>query len=242
MMSPKPTADQKMQDQVLQAIQGALREERESCTKRAFKIFASTLIASVVCGLPFWISFRAEMSWIWYTTLTLWSVYFLVGFTLYFRPQPRLVVSGLFSPFVIAKLFLVSTVATIAQILICPSFVFLTSSFEWNPLLGLTEFLMDRGGMNLCMGFCGFLFSAVSAGIGIRSIHRAARALTLKSGAIIFSVLLVSQGPVFFVQVFNEDLRPFVAFWVLGVFLGFALVLGAKWIFFKLRNFSYHSV
>jgi hypothetical protein len=229
MKTAKHSPDQELHDRVLDAIRGALREEKEPWTRRAFKIFAATLGATVLFGFPFWISFRSEMSGVWIAALSLWVLYFLVGFTLYFKPQPRLMVSGLFGPFVIAKLFLASTLATIAQILICPSFVFLTSSFEWNPLLGLTEFLMARGGMNLCMGFCGFLFSSVSAGIGIRSIRKAAKARDMKSNAIILSVLLVSQAPVFLVQVLNEDLRPFVAYWIFGVLGGFILVLGLKW-------------
>ena len=138
-------------------------------------------------------------------------------------------VSGFFSPFVVAKLFLISTVATIAQILICPSFVFLTSSFGWNPLLPLTHTLMSIGGMRLCMGFCGFLFSSVSAGVGLRSIHRVAKAPNAKSSVTLLFILLATQIPVLFVQVFSEDLRPFAGNWVFGILLGFITVLGSKW-------------
>jgi hypothetical protein len=229
MTTSKLSAERALHDQVLGAIHGALREEKEAGVKRAFKILGATLGLSLLCGLPFWLSFRSELNPVWIGVLIAWMLYFLAGFTLYFKPQPRLMVSGLFSPFVIAKLFLASTLATIAQILICPSFVFLTSSFAWNPLRGLTEFLMHQGGMSLCMGFCGFLFSSVSAGIGVRSIRRAARAPRLKSSAIMLSVLLLSQGPVFFVQVFGEDLRPFVGYWAMGILFGFTLVLGLNW-------------
>ncbi|MBS1960458.1 MAG: hypothetical protein JST80_13355 [Bdellovibrionales bacterium] len=217
-----------VQDQVLRAIQGALREEKEPRSKRILKILTSTIALSTLVGFPFWISFRGEMNWIWNITAGFWVLYFLLGFAFYFKPQPRLMVSGLFGPFVIARMFLVSTVATIAEILICPSFVFLSSSYEWNPLSPLTERLMDVGGMSLCMGFCGFLFAFIASAIGLVSIRKAVKAVDQKSALILFSILAASQFPVFFVQVASEDLRPFVGYWVFGVINGFALAVGLK--------------
>ena len=153
-----------------------------------------------------------------------------------FKPQPRLMVAGLFSPFVIARLFLVSTAATIAQIIICPSFVFLSSPLGWNPLSGLTDTLMSMGGMSLCMGFCGFLFSVVAASLGIRSVHKVARAPDFQTSLVIFSILLVSQVPVILVQVFSEELRSFSPSWIAGMLLGFFTVLVSKWGWDRLKH------
>jgi len=119
-------------------------------------------------------------------------------------------------------------VATIAEILICPSFVFLSSSYGWNPLGPLTERLMELGGMSLCMGFCGFLFAFIASAIGLVSIRKAIKAVDQKSALILFSILAASQFPVFFVQVASDDLRPFVEYWVFGVVVGFIMALGLK--------------
>ncbi len=215
-------------DKVLEAIRGALREEKEPKLKRIIKVLGATTLVSILFGLPFLISFRNQLTWVWTLALSFWVIYFAIGFSFIFKPQPRLMISGVWSPFVVARLFLVSTLTTIAQIIICPSFVFFDSPLGWNPLLPLTDSLMSMGGMNLCMGFCGFLFAVVAASLGIRSVYRVAKATSLKSNIVIFSILLVAQIPVILVQVLSEDLRPYSPIWIFGMILGFFVVLGSK--------------
>ena len=227
--------ESELHDKVLNAIRGALREEKEPAFRRILKTIGATAAALVCAGLPFFMSFNSQRTWVLNLALGFWAMYFLVGFSLLFKPQPRLMVSGVWSPFVIARFFLVSTLATIAQIIICPSFVFLDSPLGWNPMSALTEILMSVGGMNLCMGFCGFIFSVVAAGFGIGSVRKVAMASDFKSTVVVFSILLVTQIPVILVQVFSDELRPFSPFWLLGMFSGFLAVLGLKWRWNKAR-------
>ena len=218
-----------LHNKVLNAIRSALREEKEPPIKRILKVLGATSLLSALVAVPFLFSFRDQMTWVWGLTLSFWVLYFLIGFSLLFKPQPRLMITGVWSPFVVGRLFLVSTITTIVQIIICPSFVFLSSPLDWNPLLPLTNFLMKTGGMSLCMGFCGILFSVIAAGLGIRSVHKVAKAPDLKSSVVIFSILFASQIPVILVQICSEDLRSFAPFWIIGTLIGFSLVLGTKW-------------
>src|ERR1035437_3299936 len=139
------------EDLVLSAIQGALREEKTPIAKRLVKAMLAALASLALFGVPYLFSYRDQLNSIWIIAFVLWSIYFFVGFSLFFYPQPRLMVRGVWSPFVVAKLLLISTVSTFLQIILCPSFVFLDSPLNWNPLTPITEQLMHYGGMNLCM-------------------------------------------------------------------------------------------
>lgn len=209
---------------LMNAIQKSLREEKEPAGKRILKITSATALCVFVLGIPFLASFNDQLSSAWVIAFTLWAILIFTGFTLHFRPEPRIMVRGVFSPFVVARLLLISSFTTVLQILVCPSFVFLVSPLDWNPLGPLTHILMVTGGMNLCMLFCGFLFSFLSGGLGVFSITKAVvgndRATMLK----VFCLLLVSQVPILMVQILTPDLRNFVAFWALGLFIGTALI------------------
>lgn len=220
--------EEDLHNKVLNAIQGALREEKVSRSKRILKVALASIFAFALVSVPFLSVFQTQITWVWKLALVFWAIYFLIGFYLWFKPQPRLMIPGVFSPFVVAKLFLVSTCATIVQVLICPSFVFLSSPLDWNPLLHLTDFLMQTGGMNLCMGFCGFIFSGSASAVAIFSIRNTAKASDLRTNAIVLSILSLSQIPILLIQVLTDELRSFAGFWVLGMLLGFLSAIGFK--------------
>lgn len=215
---------------VLHAITGALREEKEPFGRRLVKIFCSTLLCAAILGVPFFLSFKEQLNWIWTLALGAWMVCLGIGFSLYFHPQPRLVVSGFWSPMIFARLLLVSTMATLVQILVCPSFVFLNSPIEWNPLTPATEYLMRAGGMNLCMLFCGFFFSAVAGISGLGSVWRVLHGSGFRRLPAISAILLFAQLPVVLVQVISPDLRPFLFFWLLGLVSGSMVAVALGWI------------
>ncbi len=209
-----------LNQRVLSAISNALREEKESIWKRLLKIFTATLVCTVILAVPFILSFREQLNSVWAIALGVWILCIGAGFTLYFYPQPRLVVPGFWSPMIFARLLLVSTVATIAQILVCPSFVFLHTPLEWNPLVSVTDFLMRTGGMNLCMLFCGFFFSAISGVFGLGSVWKVLSGTLVRKVPAIIGILLISQLPVLMVQITTPELSPFASYWVLGLILG----------------------
>jgi hypothetical protein len=221
---------------LMNAIQKSLREEKESAGKRMLKITSATALCVFILGIPFLASFNDQLSSAWMIAFTLWTLLIFAGFTLHFRPEPRIMVRGVFSPFVIARLLLISSFTTVLQILICPSFVFLVSPLDWNPLGPLTHFLMATGGMNLCMLFCGFIFSLLSGALGVFSITKAVAGHDRATMFKVFCILLVSQVPILVVQILTPDLRNFVAFWAVGLLIGTAII------FVLLNLFSMHSL
>jgi hypothetical protein len=228
MMSEKldHAVPEELSRKVLNAIQGALREEKEPVLRRALKTVFWTIACSAFLGVPFLLSFKGQLNWVWGLAWALWSLCLLAGFALHFYPQPRLMVSGVWSPFVFARLLIVASLATVIQILVCPSFVFLSSPLDWNPFLGLTHALMSWGGMNLCMSFCGFLFALVSGLLGLGSIAKVLSRSDSRGAATAILLVMVAQIPVLMVQALSEDLRPFVAFWSLGLIAGCFTSLG----------------
>ena len=210
---------------IIRAIQGALREEKKPFSSRLLKIALSTIAFSLILWIPFLLSFKDQIGSIWAAALSIWTLALAVGFSLYYYPQPRLVLPGLWSRMILARLLLVSTVTTIIEILICPSFVFLESPLSWNPLVPLTDRLMAFGGMGLCMAFCGFFFSFLSALFGLGSAWKVVRGSHLKSIPAILGVLLFSQLPILFVQVLSEDLRSFAMDWIAGLLVGTGMAI-----------------
>lgn len=225
-------------DSILRAISGALKEEKIPRSKRYLKVLISTLIVSLMVAIPFSLVFGSQLSGIWIGAISFWVLCILIGFGLYFHPQPRLVVAGFWSPLVFARLILVSTVAVSAQILICPSFVFLESPFTWNPLETVTDFLMSQGGMPLCMAFCGFFFSFVSGIFGIGSIHKVLRGRWTKRLPRIAVVLLAIQLPLIWIQAASPSLREFLPFFIVGLLFGVGLSFFSAYFVEKKRPFS----
>jgi len=221
---------------VLGAIQRALREEKQPPAKRIAKALVSALACLALLGIPFFFSFREQLNTAWIAVFSLWSIYFLVGFLLLFRPQPRLVLRGVWSPFVVARLLLVSTASTILQIILCPSFVFLSSPLEWNPLTSVTDALMKTGGMNLCMLFCGFIFSILSGGLGLLSVATTVSARNARSIFRVLPILFISQVPILLVQILSPDLREYSLLWLLGLLLGFFTIAGALRLFSRISH------
>lgn len=236
MFQEKHAVPEAVNQKVLQAIQGALREEKEPGFRRFVRVIFWTLTCLALFGGLAFISFRSQLNWAWAVAGGFFGLCLLIGFALHFYPQPRLVISGVWSPFILARLLIVASLSTVIQVLICPSFVFLESPLDWNPFEHLTHILMNHGGMELCMLFCGFVFTGISGFLGLGSVARVIKGARLRNGVIGLFLVLMAQAPVLWIQIASEDLRPFASFWALGLVLGgLAAWVGVFWLG-KLKN------
>ena len=138
----------------------------------------------------------------------------------------------------VARIFLISTLLTIFQIIICPSFVFLESPIPWNPLLPLTEELMLAGGMKLCMGFCGLLFTVIAGGTGLYSVREINTRPGPRNFGIVLAILVVTQLPVLYLQWASPDLNPFAVYWMMGMMTGFLIIFAGHALIRKLFSNS----
>ena len=98
---------------VLTAITGALREEKVPACVRVSKVLTCSVLLTALLATVFFKLFESQMNRTWQITGIAWFLYFVAGFALLFKPQVRMILSNVWSPLVIARLFLVSTLATI---------------------------------------------------------------------------------------------------------------------------------
>lgn len=222
-LDTKPPHD--VSQKLVSAIQGALEEERKPRAVRFLKIGIATMLSTALLTVPVAFLFREQFSWVWQLAAVAWALCFLVGFSLYFYPQPRLSVPGYWSPSIFARILIVMTLLTGVQILLCPSFVFLDSPLGWTPFAPITERFMAWGGMNACMFSCGLIFSSLGALVTFLTVRNvlsrsAARDLIRAAG-----LAFLTQAPVIGVQVFDESLRPFAIYWALGSGLGLLAIV-----------------
>lgn len=212
---------------ILTAIKGALDEEKIPKSTRLLKIFVSSTLLVTLLSLPLLFLFRQEVNAAWCLAILTWWILFSVGFYLHFSPQPRLEVRGYWSPFVFARLLIVSALLTGVEIILCPSFVFLNSPLPWSPFGGITRWFMSWGGMPACMFSCGFLFASLG---GITSFVVVAKVLSggrLKTLRLPLILLFSTQIPVLIIQAWDASLRSFLPFWVLGCLSGITLAIFA---------------
>lgn len=207
------------------AIQGALAEEKKPRSSRILKTGIATLLSTALLTVPIALLFREQLGWVWQLAAVAWALCFLVGFSLYFHPQPRITVPGYWSPLIFARILIVMTLLTGLQILLCPSFVFLDSSTGWAPFAPITEMFMAWGGMKACMFSCGLMFSSLGALVTFISVRKVlsrsiARDLIRAAG-----LAFLTQAPVIAVQLFDERLRPFALYWALGSGLGLLAIV-----------------
>lgn len=218
---------------LVSAIEGALKEEREPKAKRFIKIGISTVVATTLLTLPLALLFREQLGWAWQMAAVVWLFCFMVGFSLYFYPQPRLTVPGYWSPVIFARILIGMTSLTGIQILLCPSFVFLDSSLGWTPFAPITERFMVWGGMKACMFSCGLIFSGLGAIVTFISVRKVLSRSASKDLIRAAGLAFLTQAPVIGVQVVDESLRPFAGYWGVGSALGllggaFLIGVGAR--------------
>ena len=207
-------------DNLLNAIGKALEEEKQPRWKRILKVVLWTIGVSSISLLPFIgiIDFTAN-TWS-VLTCVFWVLLLGVGFFLYFKPQPRLAVPGYLSAWVYAKIIIGATIGTIATFLVCPSFSFIPTTINWNPLEHFTMHLMSIGGMVLCMLFCGFMFSIIISSIAFSSMAKVLLRTRMRQLKLPLAIVLLAQLPIISFQVFNPGLRSTVAHWILGSAVG----------------------
>lgn len=215
-ISPPPEISAKL----VEAIQGALREEKAPRLTRWLKIASGSVICTALMALPILFMLKEQATLVWKCALVIWGSCFALAFWLYFRPQPRLVVPGYWSPFIFAKILLAMTALTGAQILLCPSFVFLDTPVRWNPFLPVTEWLMAIGGMSVCMASCGFLFSGIGGIVAFGLIRQTLRRSHWEDILKASGVAYFTQIPIVLIQIFDPALRAFATSWMLGGIVG----------------------
>ncbi len=211
-------------ENILNAISGALKEEKIPVRIRRIKTLAASLLCTGVLAAPLLLMFKENINTAWIIALGIWWLCLLAGFHLYYTPQPRLAVPGYWSPWVFARLLILMTFLTVGQILICPSFVFLESPLHFTPFESLTRLFMSLGGMRACMFFCGLIFTSIG---GLLTFLTVSRVMKRSSGASLLNAVGVAyftQLPVIGIQIWDEDLRPYVLFWILGGLIGAALM------------------
>lgn len=221
-----PTAVPKeISDRILKSVGRALQEEKVPKTHRYLKVILASLVTFLLLSTPFFLVINAGFQNAWTLAFIMWGILIVAGFSLYFQPQPRLLVRGVWMPFVFARLILVSVICVMMQILICPSMVFLESPLQFNPLEPLTTWLMDQGGMSFCMSFCGFFFAFVSGLLGVGSIYKVLNSKISIQFFILIGLLTLTQFPLVWVQYQSEGLREFLPMFLSGSLAGSLLSL-----------------
>ncbi len=215
------------------AIQGALEEEKQPKRRRLIKVAVATALSTTILTLPIALVFRDQMGWVWQLAMGIWALCFWAGFSLYYRPQPRLTVPGYWSPQIFAKILIGMTLLTGVQILLCPSFVFLDSPLGWAPFAPITEWFMAWGGMSACMFSCGLLFSSLGAWTTFLAVRKVLSRSSTGDLVRAAGLAFLTQIPVIAVQVVDENLRPFAVYWGIGSAIGllvavFFLEVGAR--------------
>ncbi len=215
-------------DSVLNSISKALAEEKKPRMYRWKKVAAWTISVAALSLIPFLAVADTENKLWPILSCVFWVSMLAVGFTLYFRPQPRLAVPGYWSAWVYAKVIVGSTLGTIITFLVCPSFAFVPTKLSWNPFEHLTMSLMHMGGMRLCMLFCGFLFSVLISVFAFSTTARVLARTRVQKLILLAGLVVAAQLPILAFQVFAEALRPTALYWlvggIVGAFLGVLIV------------------
>ena len=221
------------------AILDSLDREKISSPKRFIKAFIVSASVIFILGgsgvflldIPIIIAWVSCFAFLW--------VILLGALTVFFSPEPRLEIAGIWSRWTYAKLLIVMITLTIIEILICPNFVLLNSlaSNSFDPLVfqNLRGSFLSIGGMPACMFLCGLIFSGLGSLFGFLLISKTLQVVRVKS--LIIAVLLssVSQLPIAILQLSDDQLRGFTIYWFLGSIVG---ILGVA-IFFQVMSFAY---
>lgn len=215
-------------DSVLNSISKALEEEKQPRINRWKKIVLWTIVVAAVSLIPFLVVADTESNLWPILSCVFWTGLLGLGFSLYFRPQPRLAVPGYWSPWVYAKVISGPTLGTVVTFLVCPSFAFVPTKLSWIPFEHLTMSLMHIGGMGLCMVFCGFLFSILISLFAFASTARVLARTRVKKLLLLAGLVVAAQLPILAFQVFAAALRPTALHWlaggIAGAFLGVLIV------------------
>jgi hypothetical protein len=202
------------------AIHQALREEKMPYGRRLAKVFLASVGCTLILAVPLLMVFRDQMGAAWLFAIGSWWICLFAGFYLHYIPQPRLAVTGFWSPWIFARVLMAMVVLTATEILICPSFVFLRSPLRWSPFEGASQFFMDLGGMPLCMFACGFLFSGLGGVITFALIAKTVRGSSWVDILKATGVAYFTQLPVIGIQLVEPGLQRFVSYWIFGGLLG----------------------
>jgi hypothetical protein len=223
--SGQNSAPGKMSDALQSAIVKSLEAEKVSPYKRMFKVVltASLVLVVLACLLGFF--FQESFSPAWgIACLFSWAL-LLIGFYLYFYPQPRIAVRGFWSKWVIAKVLVAMTVISALELIICPHFAFVHMDTPGLGLFeGITSQYMAVGGMAGCMFLCGLTFSGIAALFSFLFISKTLSGSNLKAFLPIAGIALIAQLPIMILQLSEHHLRAYFIFWLIGSAAGILIV------------------
>lgn len=208
----------KQKNILIETIEAALEEEKQSAWKRWMKVFG---VATTITGLVFSIFYflwpRSVATSLFIMISFFWVV-LVTGFSLYFYPQPRLEVRSYFSYWGWAKILIAMSIITMLEVLLCPELASLSGLP--NPLSSIsdkvTHIFMDAGGMKLCMFLCGVIFSGAGTLVSLIFVRKSIRGINFKEVFKILGIVLLGQTPVLALQAFNAGSQIYLLYWLTG--------------------------
>ncbi len=213
-------------DNVRAAIISALQEEKESKVRRYGRAFLKAISVGGILSTLIYFCWSSSFDSTWMTACGMLTGFLAVAFLLYAYPQVRLSIRGYWSLSRLSLFFLLMTVVTGIQLILCPHFalVHLSDESPFRLFDHVTNFYMSLGGMNLCMFLCGLTFSSIGTAIASAPIARQFAFSKVKDLAFVALLGLVAQSPIAVLQLSNEITIQFFFFWLLGSATGILFV------------------
>ncbi|MBS1985378.1 MAG: hypothetical protein JST16_14530 [Bdellovibrionales bacterium] len=206
----------KLSSEVLSAITVALKEEKIPVRQRIAKVLfvSSVIMAALSAAIHLTLIRQLGMGWI--CAFVAWWLILSVAFGVYWRPVPRLTIRGALDPWVSAKILISMTIATILEILICPSFVLAHEAIGWAPLSSVSHAFMSWGGMEGCMFLCGLIFVGVGSGFTFFLVRKALAGSSSSNFLRAVGMVYLTQLPIIGIQILDAQLRSGTPYWIAG--------------------------
>lgn len=204
------------------SILQALREEKQNPLKRARKTLSLLAAISLPVIGVLWFSFQQEFNIFWLLSSLVWFSMAAGAAFFYWKPQPRIVVSGFWTPWMYGKLLILFLLISAFQLLVCPHLAMISPSphFSFDLFSPMQRMFMSWGGIASCMFFCGLSFSAIATAISLPMMGRAATGTRSKILFKLAGLAVLAQLPIAILQLSNAHLRSHFALWLTGSFLG----------------------
>jgi hypothetical protein len=227
----------KISDKLQSAIIKSLEEEKKPKARQLTKVLllgsaVTFILACILFGI-----YSNHINAVWYIACAFGWVLLLTGFYLYFYPEPKIAVRGLWNKWVIAKVLLAMTVISALELVICPHFAFVHMQVPGLAIFeNLTSHYMAVGGMAGCMFLCGLTFSGIAALFSFLFISKTLSGSSLRSFLPVAGIALLAQLPVMILQLAEHHLRPYFIFWLIGSAMAIFMIAYLVRFIFSLRR------
>ena len=211
------------QDLLKQSILTALDEEKRPKYLRLSKTLIFSSVLTIFFAFGFFSFWPVEFNSVILGTSFFLMLVFIAGFLLYFLPQPRIQVPGLWMTWMWGRLLISMGIISTFQFILCPDLagmIGIESILPW--MSSITHVFMSIGGMKACMFACGILFSGVASGIVLTTmrkvVFRSKWSQLLTAAGFVF----LGQLPIIFCQATKSP--DYLAYWILGSSLSILFV------------------